>query len=234
VSEADQPLRTRVEVVAELAAELSISPQRVRVAVAALRRRIVLVNGERNGRKVQIYGPAAVKAIREQVLRDKARRAQAAEPGVGYWRALASLRVAGRRLDKLVDDLHAAYRSLKAHPPSVSATIHTLPHPELALVAPPVLVLVTPVGRSAWRAKWAEAGVEAKGKGQTGAVLALRREIVSTYLALRKDLEQDPERWAVLDQLIGERRPRQTKAAQPSTVSEPEATERVAEEGETI
>jgi hypothetical protein len=222
----DELLLTRAELVEELAKELSISPQRVRLAATALRGRIVTVAGERNGKKVEVYGPKAVAAIKELVLRDKARRAQAGEQGVAYWRALASLRSAGRRLVKLVNDLNGVYDSLRVHPPSVSATIHTLPHPGLALVAPPVMVLVTPLRRSSWRAKWAEAGVEAKGKGQEGAVSALRREIVNTYLALREAPEQDPERWAVLEQLIRERRPRPPRAGHRAAANETEPTER--------
>lgn len=205
MSEPTERMLTRAEVAEELGQELGMRPSRVRWIVTTMRAGLVTVSGRRGGRGVQLYGPEAVQAIRRKLVRDRARRERVKkDEGAAYWRALAGLRASGRRLEKLVHDLRGDYDALRLHPPSVSASVHTLADPGYELVSPPVVVLLRPLRQSAWRAIWPEAGLEAKGKGQKGAVLALREEIPRAYLALRANPEQNPEQWAVLEQLIRE------------------------------
>jgi hypothetical protein len=186
------PLRT----LEEIAQELGVPFYRVKRAAASLHETL------------RLYTAEAVAVLRERVVKDQAREHRARQEGAGYWQALAGLRIAARQHRRLAGELLDVYRALRDHPPSVSASIHTLPERGFVLVSPPVAVLVSPLRRSTWRAEWPEAGLEAKGQGQAGAVLALRQEILTTYLALRADSEQDPQCWEVLDQLIRERRQR--------------------------
>lgn len=209
MTEREEPLRT----LAEVAEELGLSLHRVREAAEALEDRIAPEEAARDGRRVgrgRLYGPEAVALIGRRALKAETRRHQATEEGAAYWQAVAAVRVAATRIFHVVNALDDAYRLLRKTPPSGTRFIHSLPHPALAL-ALPLEIQVAPLRRSSWRASFTEAGLEAKGKGREGAVQALRRDLVNAYFALREHPEQDPEQWAVLEQLIFERRPRKPR-----------------------
>jgi hypothetical protein len=199
VSESEPPLRT----LAEVAEALGLSLHRVRSAAEALDDRLDVHEGQRGSRNCRLYGPEAVALIDQRVRKTELRRHQAAEEGAAYWQAVAAVRVAANRLFHMVHELDGTFRALRKSVPRRTRFIHSLPHPGLVLVLP-LAVEVAPLRRSAWRAGFAEAGLEAKGKGLAGAIEALRRELVKEYLALREDPEQNPQRWAVLQQLIRE------------------------------
>jgi hypothetical protein len=227
----NEGLRTRIELAAELAEELDVSWSPVLRAVADLRERLGAVPGERNGRRVELYPPEAVQLIRERLLKADRRKSEASEEGEEYWQAVGSVRVAANHLAKVLAELDSAFRALRRHPPSVTRLAYTLPHPGLALIRP-VAVVVAPLRRSVWRATFAEAGLEAKGKGRGGAFKALRQELVDAYLALSEDPDQNPERWNVLEQLIRERGPSRRRGAQRPMAEAPEAAGGGAGEGE--
>lgn len=160
------------------------------------------------------YSAEAMEAIGRQILRNKARRrVRLTDDAAMYWHALAALKSSAVQLAKLSRQLSAMSTELTAHskrlrssPPRQMLSIQTLPDPSLEL-ASPIEVVVSPLRKIYWRARWFEAGLDGTATNPEDAVLALRERIPGEYFRLRDAPESDPARWLVMSQLIRSRQP---------------------------
>lgn len=206
----------------DMAAELGLPVHRVRAAAARLHDRIpwqlARPTGQPGGRKY-LYGPVAVAAIRRHLEKGAERKERAAHEGAAHWNRLARLAVTARVLAQQAQGVRELYHELRRNPPTVSATIATLPDHELVLIHP-LSVLISPLRRLLWRASWPEAQLAASGSTHARALFALREGIVQAWLTLAESPEADPERFQVLAATIRRRRERPA-AGDPSTAGGP-------------
>lgn len=129
------------------------------------------LNLERKGVGTQLlWRSAAVEFVRkiaaERVPRFRMRHTAEAKK---YESVLNDLKRHISQVRRLQGDLEQLHRDLRANPASVGTEIHTLPHPDWALVKP-VSVIVGPTDRGLFRAYLAEVDLWGEGTSRQEAV----------------------------------------------------------------
>lgn len=119
-----------------------------------------------------------------------------------YREAVVGLGKVARELERLARNLREVHKGLRANAPTTLAKVHSLPGPGLRLLMP-LGLLLSPAGRSGWKAAFPEARLETRPQQtRQKAVLVMQEMLVAEYQRLAADPAQDPSRWEVLDQII--------------------------------
>ncbi len=208
--EADE--RVKLE---KVAAELGWATNTVKRYLLAAKRLVHTFPDPEDNRKKLYPLRYTARLLRREHARVQARRLRMKDEGAGFWLALASLKVANRRLRHLSADLAAvsrelaaAFEGLRRMPLSV-VEIYTLPDPGLELVYP-LTVLVAPLRLMYWRATVPEIPLRGEGKRPEEAVLDLRQKLAEKFRQLQEEPEpsSEPDLCQLLNDFIQVRRRR--------------------------
>jgi hypothetical protein len=174
-------------------------------------RLMAIVHTRRGGFPVEIkkeqgklvWSRRAIVAVRRIVEEmDGKRERQETAEARRYREAVVGLGKVARELERLARNLREVHRGLRANAPTVLTKIHSLPGRGLRLVMP-LGVLLSPGGRSGWKAAFSEARLETRPQQtRQKAVLAMQEMLEAEYQRLATDPQLDPSRWEVLDQII--------------------------------
>jgi hypothetical protein len=192
---------------ARLMEKLGWAPATVRLYLQSASRTVRTFPDPKDGRRKLYPLRHTVNLLRREHGRVEARRLRAKEEGAAYWVALASQKVATRRLRKLASDvaavsreLEAAFEGLRRTPPFV-LEIRTLPDPGLELIYP-LTVLVAPLRLVYWRATVPEIPLRGEAKTPEEAVLDLRDKMAATFQQLQEHPSSDPDLWRILNEVV--------------------------------
>jgi hypothetical protein len=202
----EAPPEGRYLTVQEISTELALPVGRIRRTVAELADRIPWKESMEPGRRGaprRIYHESGLSTIAREA-RKRQRRHDPEDAREAHWTARASLRLFEKKIQALSREAGQIYDLLKSHPPTEQVVVHTLPHPDLVLIRPITLTLVSSRG-SKWQATLADLPLTAQATTKSAAVQRFRKLLPTTYLAMEQDPSADPEMWTTLQQLIERR-----------------------------